>query len=100
MENKKTFGAYVLQRRRGTGNDPEGTGREIICDRVCRQQVGERTQLPGYYDPAESLCRLQVTEHELLTGSEDTSRKVSEKLAQKYKKLTRIIGSFNMYFME
>ena len=49
----------------------------------------------------QNLCAvLQVTEHELLTGSEDTSRKVSEKLAQKYKKLTRNYWIVNMYFME
>ncbi|MGI6011520.1 MAG: hypothetical protein ACOX8H_08510 [Ruminococcus sp.] len=38
----------------------------------------------------QNICSvLNVTEHELLSGSEDTSRRVSEKLAEKYRKLTR-----------
>lgn len=38
----------------------------------------------------QNICSvLQVSEHELLSGSEDTSRRVSEKLADKYLRLTR-----------
>lgn len=51
--------------------------------------MGERLSYPDI-TILQNLCAiLQVTEHELLTGSEDTSRRVSERLAQKYRKLTR-----------
>ena len=51
MENKKTFGAYVLQRRRELGM----TQKELAEKLYVTESAG--TQLPGYYDPAESLCR-------------------------------------------
>ena len=89
MENKKTFGAYVLQRRRELGMTQKELAEKLY---VTESAVSKWERGLSYPDITilQNLCAvLQVTEHELLTGSEDTSRKVSEKLAQKYKKLTR-----------
>ena len=89
MENKKTFGAYVLQRRRYLGMTQKELAEKLY---VTESAVSKWERGLSYPDITilQNLCAvLQVTEHELLTGSEDTSRKVSEKLAQKYKKLTR-----------
>ena len=86
MENKKTFGAYVLQRRRYLGMTQKELAEKLY---VTESAVSKWERGLSYPDITilQNLCAvLQVTEHELLTGSEDTSRKVSEKLAQKYKK--------------
>lgn len=89
MENKKTFGAYVLQRRRELGMTQKELAEKLY---VTESAVSKWERGLSYPDITilQNLCViLQVTEHELLTGSEDTSRRVSEKLAQKYRKLTR-----------
>lgn len=89
MENKKTFGAYILQRRRELGMTQKELAEKLY---VTESAVSKWEGGLSYPDITilQNLCAiLQVTEHELLTGSEDTSRRVSEKLAQKYRKLTR-----------
>lgn len=89
MENKKTFGAYVLQRRRELGMTQKELAEKLY---VTESAVSKWERGLSYPDITilQNLCAiLQVTEHELLTGSEDTSRRASEKLAQKYKRLTR-----------
>ena len=89
MENKKTFGTYVLQRRRELGMTQKELAEKLY---VTESAVSKWERGLSYPDITilQNLCAiLQVTEHELLTGSEDTSRRVSEKLAQKYRKLTR-----------
>ena len=89
MENKKTFGTYVLQRRRELGMTQKELAEKLY---VTESAVSKWERGLSYPDITilQNLCViLQVTEHELLTGSEDTSRRVSEKLAQKYRKLTR-----------
>lgn len=89
MENKKTFGTYVLQRRRELGMTQKELAEKLY---VTESAVSKWERGLSYPDITllQNLCTvLQVTEHELLTGSEDTNRRVSEKLAQKYRRLTR-----------
>lgn len=89
MENKKTFGAYILQRRRELGMTQKELARELY---VTESAVSKWERGLSYPDITlvQNICSvLQVTEHELLSGSEDTSRRISEKLAEKYRKLTR-----------
>lgn len=89
MENKKTFGAYILKRRRELGM----TQREL-AERLYVTELAVSKWERGLSYPditlLQNICSvLQVSEHELLSGSEDTSRRVSEKLADKYLRLTR-----------
>lgn len=89
MENKKIFGAYILQRRRELGMTQKELAEKLY---VTESAVSKWEQGLSYPDITllQNLCTvLQVTEHELFTGSEDTNRRVSEKLAQKYRRLTR-----------
>ena len=89
MENKKTFGSYILQRRRELGMTQKELAEKLY---VTESAVSKWERGLSYPDITllQNICSvLQVTEHELLTGSEDTSRRVSEKLAEKYRKLTR-----------
>ena len=89
MENKKTFGSYIFQRRRELGMTQKDLAEKLY---VTESAVSKWERGLSYPDITllQNICSvLQVTEHELLTGSEDTSRRVSEKLAEKYRKLTR-----------
>ncbi|MGI6005927.1 MAG: helix-turn-helix domain-containing protein [Ruminococcus sp.] len=89
MENKKTFGAYILQRRGELGMTQKELAQKLF---VTESAVSKWERGLSYPDITlvQNICSvLNVTEHELLSGSEDTSRRVSEKLAEKYRKLTR-----------
>lgn len=89
MENKKTFGAYILKRRRELGMTQRELAERLY---VTESAVSKWERGLSYPDITllQNICSiLQVSEHELLSGSEDTSRRVSEKLADKYLRLTR-----------
>ena len=88
-EQKKTFGAYILQRRKELGmTQKEFAGKLYVTESA----VSKWERGLSYPDIGllRSICGvLQISEHELLTGSEDTSKRNSERLAAKYLRLTR-----------
>ncbi|MCM1149864.1 MAG: helix-turn-helix domain-containing protein [Butyricicoccus sp.] len=89
MENKKTFGMYILQRRRELGMTQHELAERLF---VTDSAVSKWERGLSYPDITllRNICEvLEVSEHELLTGSEDTSARNSERLAQKYLLLTR-----------
>lgn len=89
MENKKTFGMYILQRRRELGMTQHELAERLY---VTDSAVSKWERGLSYPDITllRNICEvLDVSEHELLTGSEDTSTRNSERLAQKYLRLTR-----------
>lgn len=89
MENKKTFGAFILRRRKELGmTQKEFAGKLYVTESA----VSKWERGMSYPDITllRSICSvLEVSEHELLTGSEDTEKRASEKLAEKYLRLTR-----------
>ena len=89
MENKKTFGMYILQRRRELGMTQHELAERLF---VTDSAVSKWERGLSYPDITllRNICEvLEVSEHELLTGSEDTNARNSERLAQKYLRLTR-----------
>ncbi len=88
-ENKKTFGAYILQRRRELGMTQKELAQKMF---VTESAVSKWERGLSYPDITllQNLCNvLEISEHELLSGSEDTKQRASEILAEKYLRLTR-----------
>lgn len=89
MENRKTFGAYILRRRTELGMTQKELSEKLF---VTESAVSKWERGLSYPDITliRSLCEiLKVSEHELLTGSDDTEQRNSERLAAKYLRLTR-----------
>lgn len=89
MDNKKTFGTYILQRRRELGMTQHELAEKLY---VTESAVSKWERGLSYPDITllMSICGvLDISEHELLTGSEDTQKRASEQLASKYLRLTR-----------
>ena len=89
MENKKTFGAYICRRRK----ELRLTQREF-ADKLFVTESAVSKWERGMSYPDITLIRdicaiLQVSEHELLTASEDVEARTAETLAKKYLRLTR-----------
>ena len=89
MESKKNFGAYICRRRKELGL----TQREF-ADKLFVTESAVSKWERGMSYPDITLIRdicaiLQVSEHELLTASEDVEARTSETLAKKYLRLTR-----------
>ncbi len=89
MENKKTFGMYILQRRRELGM----TQHELAEQLYVTDSAVSKWERGLSYPDITLICNicevLEVSEHELLTGSEDTGSRNSERLAQKYLRLAK-----------
>ncbi len=88
-EDKKTFGAYILKRRKELGMTQKQFAQQLY---VTESAVSKWERGLSYPDITlvQSICAvLQITEHELLSGGEDTQMRTTEMLAQKYQRLTR-----------
>ena len=91
MESRKTFGAYICQRRRELGMTQKEFAQRLF---VTDSAVSKWERGLSYPDITllKSICGvLEISEYELLNGSEDTQRRNSERLADKYLRLTRSV---------
>lgn len=89
MEEKKTFGAYILRKRKEMGMTQKEFAQKLY---VTESAVSKWERGLSYPDITmlRSICEtLGVTEHELLTGSEDSERRAAERLARKYLRMTK-----------
>lgn len=88
-EGKKTFGAYILKRRKELGMTQKQFAQKLY---VTESAVSKWERGLSYPDITlvQSICGvLEITEHELLSGGEDTKMRTTEMLAQKYQRFTR-----------
>ena len=89
MDNKKTFGAYILQRRKELGMTQKEFAQKLY---VTESAVSKWERGLSYPDITLllNICSvLDISEHELLTGSEDIHARNAEKLASKYLLLSK-----------
>lgn len=89
MESKKTFGAYILQRRKELGMTQREFAEKLY---VTESAVSKWERGMSYPDITllRGICDiLDISEHELLTGSEDTKKRQAENLAEKYLQITK-----------
>ncbi len=89
MDNKKTFGMFILQRRRELGMTQKEFAAKLF---VTESAVSKWERGLSYPDITllQNICAvLEVSEHELLSGSEDTRQRDSYRLAERYVKLCR-----------
>ena len=89
MENKKTFGEYICRRRKELGLTQKEFAQRLF---VTESAVSKWERGLSYPDVTllRDICAvLGVSEHELLTASEDTEGRRAELLARKYLALTR-----------
>lgn len=89
MEEKMSFGAYICRRRKELGlTQKEFAQRLFVTDSA----VSKWERGLSYPDITllQSICQvLQISEKELLSASEDTEGRRTERLAAKYLRLTR-----------
>jgi transcriptional regulator with XRE-family HTH domain len=84
MENKKSFGEYIYKRRKESGLTQKEFAEKLF---VTESAVSKWERGISYPDITliRDICEiLSVSEHELLTASEDVEARNSVKLAQKY----------------
>ena len=89
MESKKTFGEYICRRRKELGLTQREFAQRLF---VTESAVSKWERGLSYPDVTllRSICEiLEISEHELLTASEDTEGRRAELLAKKYLTLTR-----------
>lgn len=84
MEDKKSFGEYISKRRKEKGLTQKEFAQKLF---VTESAVSKWERGLSYPDITliRDICEiLSVSEHELLTASEDIEARNSEKMAQKY----------------
>lgn len=89
MENKKTLGEYICQRRKALGLTQQEFASRLY---VTNSAVSKWERGLSYPDITliHDICEiLQISEHELLTASEDVEARSAERLAKKYLRLAR-----------
>lgn len=89
MENRKTFGLFILQRRKELGMTQKEFAQRLF---VTDSAVSKWERGLAYPDITllQSICQvLQCSEKELLSASEDVEGRRAEQLAKKYVRLGR-----------
>ena len=89
MESKKTFGEYIRERRKVQGLTQKEFAEQLYVTESAVSKWERGMSYPDITLLLDICAALDVTEHELLTASEDTNKRAAERLAEKYQRLTR-----------
>ena len=89
MESKKTFGEYIRERRKAHGLTQKEFAEQLYVTESAVSKWERGMSYPDITLLLDICAILGVTEHELLTASEDTNKRAAERLAEKYQRLTQ-----------
>ena len=89
MENKKTFGAYICRCRKGLGLTQKEFADKLFVTESAVSKWERGLSYPDITLLRDICAVLGVSEHELLTASEDVEARNAETLAKKYLALLR-----------
>lgn len=89
MENKKTFGAYICRCRKGLGLTQKEFADKLFVTESAVSKWERGLSYPDITLIRDICAVLGVSEHELLTASEDVEARNAETLAKKYLALLR-----------
>ena len=89
MENKKTFGEYIRERRKALGMTQKEFSEKLYVTESAVSKWERGMSYPDITLLLDICAVLDVTEHELLTSSVDTQKRSAERMAEKYQRLTR-----------
>ncbi len=87
MENKKTLGAYIRQRRQELGLTQREFAQRLFVTESAVSKWERGLSYPDITLVREICAVLEVSEHELLTASEDTEARTVQRLARRYLRL-------------
>lgn len=88
MENKKTFGEYIRERRKALDLTQKEFAEKLYVTESAVSKWERGMSYPDITLLLDICAVLDVTEHELLTSSVDTQKRAAERLAEKYQRLT------------
>lgn len=88
MENKKSFGEFIQQKRKEQGLTQREFADKLYITESAVSKWERGLTYPDITIVKDICAVLHVSEHELMTASEDVQTRTNEKLAAKYKKLT------------
>lgn len=89
MESKKTFGEYICKRRKELGLTQKEFAEKLYVTESAVSKWERGMSYPDITLLLDICAVLDVTEHELLTSSMDTRKRAVERMAEKYRRLTR-----------
>ncbi|MBZ9608190.1 helix-turn-helix domain-containing protein [Clostridium estertheticum] len=98
MEDKKSFGEFITQKRKKAGLTQKSFSEKIF---VTESAISKWERGISYPDITliSDICEvLKINEHELLTASEDLQTRATEKLATKYIKIVNRY-KYTLFFM-
>ena len=91
MENKKDLGAYILRRRKELGLTQREFAARLFVTESAVSKWERGVSYPDISMVRDICAVLDITEHELLTASDDTRSRNAERLAARYLRLVRNI---------
>ena len=91
MENKKTFGAYICRCRKGLGLTQKEFADKLFVTESAVSKWERGLSYPDITLIRDICAVLGVSEHELLTASEDVEARNAETLAKKYLTLLPVL---------
>ena len=99
MENKKSFGAYICAQRKALGMTQKEFADKLFLTESAVSKWERGMSYPDITMIRDICAILGVSEHELLTASEDVEARTADQLAKRYLRMLRRlkVGQYLIY---